>query len=362
MKILQKNNVLISLLILFPFSRGLFELFFSKLLAYPLSLIGFLVILFFVKKDKIRLDIDDIFFLFIFLTIIFFSILFSLNNQYNLFYLIYYFFILYLFIYLRNLKLVNFDKHNVLNFVILLFIFIATLEQLFIVKMPGSGVFYEYEIVRPSSITGSYLHYPIVLFFLIAFKFNINKFKIDSILLLSVLSLVASFSRLAFLMLLLFFTLFYFFNHTKVNPLLIIFIPIIILILLSFNFLYDRYLEGYSLNAVGNLPRFELWGNGLSNFLSGPFFVGNHFGFFNNFNRNFFAHGEIFESSLFFLLADVGFFGTLLFYFMIYRFFSNVQNKNIMFTVILFSSFFFQYLEIIPAIVSIFFYGILFKK
>lgn len=342
------RNMFAALIFLTPLSRGLLEVFISKPLAYFFSIFTFLFFFSIFAEKNFRPSLNDLILLTIFLTTILISISISVffSNNFNLYYLIYYLYFIFLFLLLKysSVNKINFD--TLINTVILFLVSFAVLEQLKLITMPGQDLFYGYNLVRPASITGSYLHYPIVISFLLITKFIRNNYKLNVFDFFLFIHILSTFSKMGFFIIFCFFGIFYLLNFKKINTFLTVFFILIIISLFIFDFFFDRFITGFSVNLFENIGRISRWKDGIDVVTGGYFAFGNNFGFYNNFNRNFFHNGEVFESMWFAIIADIGIIGFCMFFLIIYNFFVNVKSNQLLCFIVFISSFFYQYLEV----------------
>lgn len=167
----QTKQGLISLLFFFAFTRGFFQLVVPKPLTMLTQLVGVAgICLYFLIKAPMRWNIQTrsqlsliVFFTGVVLCSAFWTI-FSLNDIKWFVYFFFTAFFLLQFLFSLNLYLTKEQLISLPNVLLFwgwtLFIF-AILEQLKVVSLPGhSRIWF---LVRPASLTGSMLHYPIIM-------------------------------------------------------------------------------------------------------------------------------------------------------------------------------------------------------
>lgn len=175
----------------FLVSRGLFQIFVSKSMAYMLAFFGcvlFLIIFYYkikvifsLKKERVLLS--GLFFAFALVSYL--SMLLSGYNEAYGIYIVYPFVISVVFFYSYSIfpRANSLDKkkfRTTIGLFIWTMFVVATAEQLHIFSMPGE-TFTFLIFIRPSSMTGSYLHYPLVMVLLATIIYTLdNKLTITS--------------------------------------------------------------------------------------------------------------------------------------------------------------------------------------
>ena len=260
---------------------------------------------------------------------------------------IFYFFIMAVFVCLfLFFSTSDFADNLPVNKAMLIFLFIGWLlygvavSQQFTVGLnfPGNSPFNDSDaLVRPASLTGSYLHYPLVIFILgsivLQFSFFTTKAGEFIFFLTALLFMVAPlfvYSRSG-VMLLCFFLLFYsaLFIRSKFNwryvrlssvvkgtVITIAIVAAITVILYFTHSIYiERALSSLDINSPGNPGRIQSWMGGLSLWWHGNIFFGEHTGLITNSVKNI-LHEKSFvvESSLIQQLCNFGLIGTVIFY------------------------------------------------
>ncbi len=369
-------SLLFSLLALY--SRGFFEIFFSKSFAYLLefSLFFLFVVLFFrTVRVKILIKFQDILVVLSLVAISVLSLFLSfIKNQdfYYLAYIAYFFYIAFLYLIVNGLEysFLNYKKLVItLNIVVIILFSVACLEQLRIFYMPGESSYFS--SIRPASLTGSYLHYPLVLVSVGFFLFSLEK-KVTISVMLAFLGVFLAFSRSGMLIVILTFVFLllkflFSFRGLKISKSLIRRLILIgcFLFVLSFflsniidiGVIISRIASIASFKEPGNLGRIEAWKLASILWLKTNLFIGEYFGKVTNFTRNIVGDNSfIVESSLLELLLNVGLLGTLIYYVLWFRIINS--TRNIYFKAFLLSAMIetlvYQSIEVFPFITSLF--------
>lgn len=366
---------LLFLALLFLFSRGLFEAFLDKSLAYIVSILGFALlyaIFLFRAKAKFRPRLRFILLALLFLVSSFISAfvtVYSGKDYVYLFYLIYPFsiccFLLFAFSFdfpvdLRKL-------HMVLSSLVVILLASAIAQQLQYLELPGATFTFGH-YVRPPSLTGSYLHYPLIMFLLGAIIHSIKN-RLDIFSLLAFGGVFFAFSRSG-MMLVIFYLIFIFWGWFLLGRLRVAafdfyFFTITISVLLSigwpiglFELILQRMLSSLSSTSPGNDVRIEVWRYGWDIFVSGNIFFGENFGSKTNLMRNLTdLHAGVVESSFLQNLVNFGIIGTLIFYtifLFLYRYSLSLKVKAFVFAFFC-QSFVYQSIEVVPFIFGAFF-------
>ena len=329
--------ILISYIFLFLlFSRGLLEILFDKNLAYIAQLISMVLILFILSpKKKINfftsLDIILIFsYIFISLISAFFT---AINNNFQS-----------AFIYtLANIYIVSYIYQNTfashiyitrykiiysLEIVAIILLFSSVLQQANFITLPGDNYF---NVLRPSSLTGSYLHYPIiiavlsVIFMEIFIKNKKKHFLIVSIVLL--LGVIYSYSRSGVMIIIISY-LYYLLKLNKYYFSLIL-IMVILIICGEYSDVYiSRISSIFSINSPGNIERITIWKDSLRLIFDGYFLIGSHTGMYTNITKNLTNIDSIvLESTALQQIVNFGFLGFGIFYFFLFMVYKRINNQ-----------------------------------
>lgn len=227
---------------------------------------------------------------------------------------------------------------NALVFGVAGMLIIGTLQQVGILQLDMEADSLIGGIVRPASITGSYLHYPLILalaFFIFNQAYTMTESK--KYLTMSVLTFLGcliSLSRSGAMIIILGLLLFLAQNtkhlfKAKIAKRLIIVLPIISLIpvllqpimhLLDIDsdiliFIWDRLSGGISFESAGNAERLENWSSAFALFLEGPILLGSAFGLLSNAGQNFgISHYGVAESGGLQILTSFGVIGFIAYY------------------------------------------------
>ncbi|WP_407732948.1 O-antigen ligase family protein [Pseudomonas citronellolis] len=241
----------------------------------------------------------------------------------------------------------------------------SSLQQLNIItSLPGTS--WLNDSTRPSSITGSYLHYPIVLFLLsfICLESAAEQRSRVTYALGSALIVFAllSYSRSAFLMLIIGFSYFLTVNSYRkknlvktVTIFLITSIPILLIVLATTN-VSDRFTSAFDVNSNGNSQRLLIWLSALNRIDWDVLLIGGgNFGKVTNATSNITGQSSmIVESSLLQQIFNLGIFGAIVFYSLIISSHKAISNKHIYLkaasAAFIAQSFAYQNIEVFPAI------------
>ncbi len=383
-KLLKFSNILFFSTVFFLFSRGLIQLLLGKQIAYFLQVLvltGFYLYLFtssrLIKRSTFSLAIS-IFLLFLVscgLSAIF-TIIFS-NFHESAIYLSVTLFISLNMVLGSIFRIEYFRKINigiVLGTMIFLLVFIAFAQQYgnTFTNLPGFTEVFDGK-VRPPSLTGSYLHYPLVLPVLSFIVLQIFFIEKSYFLLASALSgflgTFLSYSRSGMMIiigtLLCFILISVFRRESYVSKNLSKFIGIVIVTffvsLILFYLKPDllvRLLSALDLNSSGNDARVSVWSKGISLWADSPIIFGAYTGLITNSSSNFGVdQATIVESGLLQQLLNFGLLGTLLYYFFPVLIFFNIRSHHIWLRSCLvacvFQTFVYQSIEVLPYMVIV---------
>ena len=340
-------NILFGLMIFSASSRGIIEVYFSKQAGYVIQLFFGLLFSFFMlvlwrknSEEKIlQKSLIFYFLLFIsFLSATYMSIFqgFYISWIYvvamSVFYLLFYIYTGYNFKSVVSFKM---DKWIAVNMVVLMLV--AILQQRGLLEiLPGNTLLNG--DIRPSSLTGSYLHYPLIISigaFLMAETYTTKKRLIYLVLfLLFSLAPIIAYSRsgsmIIILGLIVYFLLFTSFSRKML--LLSIGFPLTILSVLLFsnNIYFQRVISSVDINSAGNTGRIEQWELAIDMFLNSPIIIGGYTGLITNVTNNFSnIPTEVVESGALQQLLNFGLLGFILFYVMFIFCFFKISKKHI---------------------------------
>lgn len=202
---------------------------------------------------------------------------------------------------------------------------VATLQQrsLLLDVFPGSDLASLGGTVRPAALTGSYLHYPLMVS-LICFAFvqtwaSTRRSWHGIMALILAVAVAASFSRSGMVILaggaLCYFALSSSFNQRIRLGFVLIIVGALTLLAFEGTPYWNRYVGGFDSEAAGNESRITKWYTGLEYWLDSPLLIGGYTGQFTNVTGN--MGGEstgVLESGLVQQLVSFGLVGTILFY------------------------------------------------
>jgi len=262
-----------------------------------------------------------------------------------------------------------------LSSIILLLLFFATLEQLKLISFPGQSWVFGI-LVRPASLTGSYLHYPLVMVLLSVALFSLSK-KLNIVLILGFSSVFFAFSRSGMMLVFLVFIMIYasFFIKKLRNKIFyfkrksILFLTALVLISsLSvfvfyddyFSLVFERVISSFDTSGSGNSARLQRWTFAVNEIFSTNVFFGENFGKITNMTGNLTgSSSDIVESGFFQCVLNFGLIGTIFFYLMFFSF--RKKNHNLIYKSFVISfviqTFVYQSIEVLPFITGIFVFG-----
>lgn len=327
------TNILAFLAVFSAVSRGLLELYFPTIIAYAIQMfLGFIFVIFiFIRsasKPKKNFKVKIMFFISF---MIFSSISATLTSFAQGFYISWLYVVVmnyYMFLFFittsfdfKTVERVNFNR--IISIIAFILIVIATLQQYQIeTQLPGITIFPD---IRPSSLTGSYLHYPLVisLFFFYFLQSWVLKKKYRDLffVLLTSLAIITSFSRSGMMLILVGIVFNLVFRYEIIDKKilrLVLFILIgFVFIVMNLDSLYvERLFSTLQLTGLGNSQRFSLWTNGIEMWLKTNLVIGSYTGQVTNLTSNIsdIGNSTVVESGLIQQLLNFGAIGTFLFY------------------------------------------------
>lgn len=316
-------------------SRGGLEMIVPKSLAYAISILGFFgFLLWFYIDGKAMLKIRIPVFL-VSLVVMLASLLSLLSAQINGLESIYSIFIVYPIVIVGSFLIFYSVTPTYISrpgvemavtcLIIILFV-MAMLQQFKIIDLPGATPAYGIpgDLARPSSLTGSYLHYPLVMVLLGVFLQSLKQ-KTSLVAILAFSSVFVAFSRSGMMLvathcLLIF--LYGVFNDTlrfRVRSIMISLITIVVVLFISIwtgfaQVLFSRIISSFDVQGIGNGDRIAAWEHGLRVISESNLLFGSNFGMATNLTSNLVgAHSYVVESSFLQSLINFGIFGTLAF-------------------------------------------------
>ncbi len=358
------NTSIIGAIIFISSIRGIFELLFEKDIAHVLQALLIIILISLIKTSKNNYFQKPMLVLgVIFLIICISSITLTYISRgivgYNIIFII-------LFTLYFKQKTTQIDINqvdvNFLYFIIscifYLLIFVSFLQQVdyfYAQYFPGRTD--GYEIVRPQSLTGSYLHYPIILsimtiLFLERFIRYFNYYSFLS--LIGFIACLYSQSRYAILSIITYITLKLIkiiLIDKKIPLVLIIGIGLIICLFLTDTIILNRVLSIFNLQGPGNEQRIISWTYSVYMLDWTSVFYSNDFGIYSNSFRSIYNREIIVpESSLLYLILNFGLIGSMIYFYLI-SFTIFQTRKYIALVSILTPSLFYQSIEVLPFIV-----------
>lgn len=354
-------------------SRGFVELFFSKSFSYFVAFLGFfifLMIFFYNTKARVVLRGTTLLLSLSFIASSFVSLMISLFYGLKIIYTVYLVYplaiaLFFLLFYSIDTSKINVVKlRNTIATVIVLLFSIALLEQLHVLHLPGEtftfGVF-----IRPASLTGSYLHYPLIMILFASIVHTIDN-KLTKISFLGYLSVFVAFSRSGMMLVSVIICMTILFKlHTfkiKLTISMIVYFVLTVFVVILFltysdvlNLIWDRLISSVNINSAGNPGRIEAWSHGLKIIANSNFLFGNNFGTITNLTVNLTgAKSSVVESGFLQMLVNFGIIGTTLFYAIfayMYRYSYHRIQKGFLIAFVL-QSFVYQSIEVLPFIMG----------
>lgn len=360
------------------FGRGLIGDVTGKPLAYLVQILVVTVYLLYLTRLRIRIDVGKDWLYVAVILSAFLSMLLSYNNVGEG---IFYFFPLIAFtafINFASVKITALSRYDdsfrrTLIVVGIILFLAASLQQLGYMEFSEDSDSTIGSVIRPSSLTGSYLHYPIVMaliFFICCERcakgrFN-GQFVIASVFLVAV---AASFSRSGMFIVLAGFGIWIIFHYKyRSIPIVLGFVCLFVFAIATENIFVDkggiisefvsRYLLAVDLGSAGNEERAAAWMLGIEAWIKGAVVLGSQFGLFNNISGNLGGkHVGVVESGVLEMLTAMGAIGTALYYGMWVRIGSLISPAHKWlragFIAALLEGLFYQSIEIIPFIVTL---------
>ncbi|MGV8844450.1 MAG: hypothetical protein ACOH2I_14790 [Pseudomonas sp.] len=261
-----------------------------------------------------------------------------------------------------RLKRLDGEKvYNSISLVAIILVGVATAQQFGLIDLPGATpLFYTFSILleRPSSLTGSYLHYPLVIsltgMILYALK---GRVTLLSALCLASPFLVFSRSGMIFVMFVIVARILVAAYRNKFRKALYVYVAALMLITtfaLIYTNIYETILQvinSFGFSGLGNEGRFNAWARGLAIYSDTNLLLGEKFGEVTNLSSNLFdAKSTVVESGLLQNLINFGLLGTIAFYGIFLNNLTKHDSKITKLFVIafLFQNLFYQSHEVVP--------------
>lgn len=296
------------------FSRGLFELIDEKLLSFFIQAI-LIVISILLLSHKVRISSYQITAYSLILILSLISILLTNGAVYHYIFLIG--FIIFLDIFTDHLKVSDkFYFFLLINTVASIFIaYLQITKVTWITSNGTSFIFGDY--IRPSALTGSYLHFPILVFISLVILYQHYKKTTLTLFILMLPVFSKSFYFLS--------TLFIFFITLTKSPKTILYSIIsFVFFIQGLHFMFDfNILHMFDPDNIGNQQRIGAWAYGMTQLVPINLILSTEFGYYSNIANNFGSDFEILESSALHFILNIGFISALLLYIIIFR-----ANKN----------------------------------
>lgn len=360
-------------------SRGLAECFLPKSLAYLFSLAGFFLggVLFYCSCRPVLLFKPKVLLIstaFIISAIC--SLLFTLAGGADpayAYYLVYPVAISSSFLVFYSLRLANVDLKRVeksVSVLVLLLFVVATVQEFKFIDLPGATPAYglPVDLARPSSLTGSYLHYPLVMVMFGIFIQALNQ-RLTLFSLLAFASVFLAFSRSGMILVILHFTFLLAYKFLSesfrfsLKGVLVSFMGFFVFsgLLLISGFLelfWERLSSSFDEKGVGNDERINAWRHGVEVFSDSELWFGSNFGGATNLTSNLIGvESYVVESGVIQNLINFGIVGTLVFFlfFAYMYFYSRERIFRFFLLAFFFQSFVYQSTEVLPFILGVLF-------
>ncbi|CAK9888114.1 MULTISPECIES: O-antigen ligase family protein [Pseudomonas] len=360
-------------------SRGLAECFLPKSLSYLASLgsFFFFVICFYASCRPVLVlrpaaIIISIAFVISSIASLLFTLADGADSAYG-FYLAYPIAISFFFLMFYSIKVKSVDLRKVeraVSALVLVLFVMATLQEFKVIDLPGATPAYglPVDLARPSSLTGSYLHYPLIMVMLGVFLQAINQ-RVTFVSLIAFSSVFLAFSRSGMMLVFAHFSFLIVYNiltngfRFSLKGLLVFYFSLLtgIVAMVASGFLelfIERISSSFDQQGVGNDDRIEAWRHGLEVFSSGDWWFGNNFGIATNLTANLVgADSYVVESAVLQNLINFGIVGSIIFFcfFGYMYFFSKERVFRFFLLAFIFQSLVYQSTEVLPFILGVLF-------
>lgn len=359
-------------------SRGLIEIMTDKRLAYLIQVVSVTIFqLSLIDFPKIKLNSGYkktlmLFIIFIIVAILsYIYTLITTNFDGGWLYIIINIYLTFLMMINRSIiieksRLIRYDI--IISIMIFILSLVAFLQQNagLLLFLPGQTYTFGSRI-RPSSLTGSYLHYPIVLVllgFLMLQIFVFSKKRIHCIFsLIAFMMCILSFSRSGAFILFATIGIWFLAKFKKINkiklkkvismPIFLVFIAII-LYYVKDTLYVERIVSSFSSHSPGNDIRIIRWKYALKSFFNTNIIIGEFTGLITNATSNFnlISDNTVVESGLLQQLLNFGLLGTISYYMLFIEVTRNI-NKNSLwlkyaFIASVLQTFVYQSIEVLP--------------
>ncbi len=250
-----------------------------------------------------------------------------------------------------------------LGIVGLILVVVATLQQRnqLLDVFPGSDLASLDGNVRPSSLTGSYLHYPLAIalisFFLIEAYAQSKSKIVLSVALVLVVAVVVSYSRSGAMILVLSLCAYFGITPSVSNRLKALFFAVcglpLVLLVFQDNPYTTRIMSSVQAGGAGNATRLEQWNTAIHMWLSSPLLIGSYTGMVTNITKNVGnAETTVVESGMLQQLLSFGLIGVILFYAMFVCSYRSISKDHTWIRAIVVGavaeSFIYQSIEVFP--------------
>jgi len=366
-----KNVKIANLLYILAFTlaciRGLIEFYLGKQLAFIIQSGGIIFCLALLVNYKyiFKLIGSTIYGLYIFLIVIlgFISIMATvfINGNFGPNYIVLILFTIFLILFTKSAIHKNLIASKYVYRAALIVCFILSLvaiaQQLRMdfIEFPGHTA--DFGLIRPQSITGSFLHYPLIIAIItcVSLVRSIKKpgFFSVGIFVYFFIVLILTLSRSG--MFIVFFVLIYY-TIKKFNKSTLLFLVASVLVIFAFNIIFpvesaiigNRIFGSTSINSEGNDSRYEVWQIGIKMLSVANLFFGTFFGLVTNSAPEQYSKGVV-ESGFLQQFLNIGLIATISYYGLLWR-----TNKllapeyKIILVACLLQSCIYQSIEVIP--------------
>lgn len=360
-------------------SRGGFEIVMPKPVAYLASLLGFYVgVLWFYLGNRMvfRARLPVLFLSLVFIFTSFISLFITFIDTTDLIYAVYIVypivitFSFFVFYSVRCEGMVLREIERSITVLILVLFSLATLQEFKLIDLPGATPAYGIpgNLVRPSSITGSYLHYPLIMVMLGVFL-QVLKQRLSLVTLVAFASVFLAFSRsgmmlvlshVALLMAHVLFTGRLRLSHKRlIYALLMLVAATVVLIMTGLvDILWARATSALDTQGIGNDDRIAAWTYGINVISDSNLLFGSNFGKATNLTANLTgAESYVVESGILQNMINFGFVGSLVFFGLFAYMYQVSSERYFRFFLIamLLQSLVYQSTEVLPFILGVMF-------
>ena len=352
---------LLFLAFLFIFSRGIFEIYFDKVNSYILSLILFI---FFFSLHAMLMKVKYIFsrklimYSIPLFLVSFISLLVTLiyTNHFLWVYLIYIMFFISLLI-ISDSMIFTYSslKINQIFTILLIILILASLLQSFeVINLPGQSLYKTN--IRPSSLTGSYLHYPLLLYLLFTLPYILkSKKKYSEILIYP--SIILTYSRSLYLMTIIFLTMYHCIAKKNISFVIFLTVFFVVFLIIIYPDPIIRLIQTFDTSDISISGKIDRYIQAGSLYIKTNLLFGEYFGLFGNISKNMSnINSTALESSVSQILISTGLISLFL-YILTFRYIylTSSQIFKIVLVPVFAHSLIYQSVEVMPYIILLFY-------